>query len=166
MTMSTVEATTNSREHRPTVRAMSASEAEEGIAPVVMAFAQDPIVRWFYPDSLRYWTYGQRLVKSFAGRAFEHGTAKRRERAITPAGDDIVGKRADPLLVRFVAHLRPAHDDGHFRRDAFQHRDSTRRFVHVPDIHAEPDDARPGREHRLDDVVVDRLRPSLVGRVA
>jgi ribosomal protein S18 acetylase RimI-like enzyme len=59
----------------PAVRTLDGSEVDRGIAPIVTAFASDPIMRWFYSDPLQYWTYCPRLVKAFAGSAFEHGTA-------------------------------------------------------------------------------------------
>jgi ribosomal protein S18 acetylase RimI-like enzyme len=59
----------------PVVRTLDGSELDRWTAPIVTAFASDPITRWFYPDPLQYWTYGPRLVKALAGRAFEHGTA-------------------------------------------------------------------------------------------
>jgi ribosomal protein S18 acetylase RimI-like enzyme len=57
------------------IRALGPDETERGIAPVVAAFAADPIVKWFYPETQRYAQFGARLVKSFAGRAFGHRTA-------------------------------------------------------------------------------------------
>jgi GNAT superfamily N-acetyltransferase len=57
------------------IRRLGNDEIEEGIPPVVAAFASDPIVRWFYPELERYERFGARLVRSFAGRAFEHRTA-------------------------------------------------------------------------------------------
>jgi len=59
----------------PAIRSMAVEEIEEGIIPVVRAFADDPIVRWFYPEVETYERYGRRLVTAFAGHAFEHGTA-------------------------------------------------------------------------------------------
>ena len=59
----------------PVVRVLGRPEAERGIAPILMAFAVDPVARWFYPEPHQYWTFAPRLVKAFAGRAFEHGTA-------------------------------------------------------------------------------------------
>jgi ribosomal protein S18 acetylase RimI-like enzyme len=57
------------------VREMSLAQVEQGIAPVVLAFAADPVARWFYPDARQYWVYAPQLVLALAGRAFVHGTA-------------------------------------------------------------------------------------------
>jgi GNAT superfamily N-acetyltransferase len=59
----------------PTVRTLEPWEIDRGIGPIVVAFASDPVSRWFYTDSHQYWLHMPKLVKAFGARAFEHGTA-------------------------------------------------------------------------------------------
>ena len=42
---------------------------------LMLAFANDPIVRWLLPDTNVYAEYWPRIIDAFAGNAFGHGTA-------------------------------------------------------------------------------------------
>lgn len=56
-------------------RKVTAVEQEIAIATLVLAFSNDPAVRWLFPDTHRYLTYFPQFVNAFAGKAFEQGTA-------------------------------------------------------------------------------------------
>lgn len=51
-----------------------AEETAQVVALMSLAFSADPVVRWFYPDPERYWTYFPPLVRAFCGAAVEQGT--------------------------------------------------------------------------------------------
>ena len=53
----------------------STTEQDRATAVITMAFSDDPIVRWVFPQPHQYLTYWPRLVGGFAGRAFANGTA-------------------------------------------------------------------------------------------
>lgn len=57
------------------IKSATASEQEQTIAVVVLAFSADPVARWSYPDPQQYLKYFPDLVRAFGGKAFEHGTA-------------------------------------------------------------------------------------------
>jgi ribosomal protein S18 acetylase RimI-like enzyme len=65
-----------SLETLPAVQAVSAPQAQLAIAPLVLAFATDPAVRWMYPDAHQYRTFFPQFVRAFAGKAFALGTAQ------------------------------------------------------------------------------------------
>ena len=56
------------------VKSASASEREQAIAVIVLAFGADPVVRWTYPDPHDYLRCWPDLVRAFGGKAFDHGT--------------------------------------------------------------------------------------------
>jgi ribosomal protein S18 acetylase RimI-like enzyme len=45
------------------------------VSTLTLAFSKDPVVRWVYPEPRQYLTSFPGLVRAFAGKAFEHGTA-------------------------------------------------------------------------------------------
>lgn len=57
------------------IKSATASEQDHAIAVVVLAFSADPAARWSYSDPNEYLRHFPDLVRAFAGRAFEHGTA-------------------------------------------------------------------------------------------
>ncbi|OLP19360.1 GNAT family N-acetyltransferase [Leptolyngbya sp. 'hensonii'] len=65
--------------HRPTaapqMRIARPIDQKYVIATLVLAFSQDPIVRWMYPDAYQYLTHFPRFVQAFGGKAFDQGTA-------------------------------------------------------------------------------------------
>ncbi|MDJ0992635.1 MAG: GNAT family N-acetyltransferase [Dinoroseobacter sp.] len=52
-------------------------DATRTIAALVTAFADDPFIRWMFPDAHQYLSAFPLVLKYFAGAAFEHGTAYR-----------------------------------------------------------------------------------------
>lgn len=57
-----------------TVKTTTIAEQPYIIAGLVLAFHNDPVARWMYPDSHQYLTYFPDFIKAFGGRAFEHDT--------------------------------------------------------------------------------------------
>ena len=56
---------------------LNAAEAdqERAIDTIVMAFATDPVIRWFYAEPWRYLTHYGPFVEAFGGQAFGEGSA-------------------------------------------------------------------------------------------
>jgi hypothetical protein len=50
-------------------------DQDRAIDTVTAAFISDPIARWMFCDAHQYLTYFPRLVRAFAGGAFDSGTA-------------------------------------------------------------------------------------------
>lgn len=63
----------------PAVSAVLRTEEENALAPLVLAFANDPAVRWMYPDAHQFRIFFPRFVRALAGKAFALGTAQRLE---------------------------------------------------------------------------------------
>jgi ribosomal protein S18 acetylase RimI-like enzyme len=59
------------------VKIAAASDANQVIQAIVLAFSGDPVIRWMYADPHEYLTCFPRFVMAFGGRAFEHDTAYR-----------------------------------------------------------------------------------------
>lgn len=55
----------------------SAARQETSVAVLVKAFQNDPAARWMYPDTSDYLRNFPDFVRTFAGKAFKHGTADR-----------------------------------------------------------------------------------------
>lgn len=53
----------------------STDDEHRAIATITMAFANDPVTRWVFPDAHQYLTYWPRILKALAGGAFAKGTA-------------------------------------------------------------------------------------------
>jgi GNAT superfamily N-acetyltransferase len=53
----------------------AAGDKDKAIATLELAFAADPVMRWFWPDAVVYRATFSRFVGAIAGGAFEHGTA-------------------------------------------------------------------------------------------
>ena len=56
-------------------RVTSTDEQDRAIAVLTTAFSTDPVVRWIFPDAHQYLTDFPRLVRAFAGAAFESKSA-------------------------------------------------------------------------------------------
>jgi ribosomal protein S18 acetylase RimI-like enzyme len=74
------EAITEEQVHIPAFAASGISVAAKPdrsstIAVVTIAFATDPIARWIYADAADYLSYFPGFIRSFAGGAFDAGTA-------------------------------------------------------------------------------------------
>ena len=63
-------------ENKPTVLATSSNSEESALAPLVLAFASDPAVRWMYPNAHQYRIFFPRFARAFGGKAFALGTAQ------------------------------------------------------------------------------------------
>ena len=53
------------------------ADYDRSIASLVAAFIADPFIRWMFPDPKQYLDYFPRVLKYFAGEAFEHSSAYR-----------------------------------------------------------------------------------------
>lgn len=58
------------------VSAVRPSEEESALAPLVLAFAGDPAVRWMYPDALQFRLFFPRFIRALGERAFAGKTAQ------------------------------------------------------------------------------------------
>ena len=56
------------------VRTAKIAEQPYITAGLVLAFHNDPVARWMYPDSHQYLTHFPNFIRAFGGRAFEHDT--------------------------------------------------------------------------------------------
>ncbi len=111
---------------------------------------------------IRVFTVGQRDVgerRLLAGMDFlrrclagKNVGAKLRKSHVAPAGDNVIGQRADALLLRFVADLGAADDDDDVRGHTFEDRHHARGFLDIPDIDAETDQPRRIRQQAFGDV--------------
>src|SRR5687767_855684 len=63
-------------ETQPVIRPVLSRQEELAIAPLVLAFANDPAVRWMYPDPHQYRTFFPHFARAFGGKAFAHATAQ------------------------------------------------------------------------------------------
>jgi hypothetical protein len=63
----------------PSAILASTSDYDRSIAALVAAFISDPFIRWIFPDAKQYLHYFPEVLKHFAGRAFDHGSAYRSE---------------------------------------------------------------------------------------
>ena len=50
------------------------SEQARALATLVLAFADDPVERWLYPQSQQYLRYFPEFLAAFGGRAFDEQT--------------------------------------------------------------------------------------------
>jgi ribosomal protein S18 acetylase RimI-like enzyme len=57
------------------VSIVKAQDRERVISAIVLAFVNDPVTRWSWPDPYRYLTYFPEFANAFGGKAFEQGTA-------------------------------------------------------------------------------------------
>lgn len=55
----------------------SASEIEQAIATLVLAFSSDPVARWMYDDARQYLRHMPRLFRALGATSFEAGSAQR-----------------------------------------------------------------------------------------
>lgn len=63
----------------PSATHASRADYDRSIAALVTAFIADPFIRWMFPDAKQYLHYFPQVLKYFAGRAFDHGSAYRSE---------------------------------------------------------------------------------------
>jgi ribosomal protein S18 acetylase RimI-like enzyme len=60
-----------------TATTTSATDRDGAIATLVVAFAEDPVIRWMYPDPARFLTNFPEVLQALGGAAFDAGTADR-----------------------------------------------------------------------------------------
>lgn len=58
-----------------TVRTADPSEQPGVVAVLTLAFADDPVCRFMYPDPVQYLTFFPEFVRLYGGKAFAHGGA-------------------------------------------------------------------------------------------
>lgn len=63
-------------ETEPEVRTVAAHQEERALAPLTLAFTNDPAARWMYADAHQFRLFFPRFARAFGGRAFTHGTAQ------------------------------------------------------------------------------------------
>lgn len=63
-------------ENSPAVQSVGLAQAQSVSDSLMLAFANDPTVRWIYPDPHQYRTFFPHFIRAFAGRAFTLGTAQ------------------------------------------------------------------------------------------
>src|SRR6186997_76747 len=95
----------------PAVFTASAADEQILIAPLLLAFANDPAVRWMYPNAHQYRTFFPTFVRAFAGKAFAAGTAHyvedfRGAALWLPPGEEPDESVLGPLLAETVAPSR------------------------------------------------------------
>lgn len=59
----------------PEIRSAAASDRENVIGAITLAFSTDPMARWSQPDPAKYLKHFPAAVIAFGGSAFEEGTA-------------------------------------------------------------------------------------------
>jgi len=59
----------------PTVMSAKTQDRERVISAIILAFVDDPVARWSWPEPHDYLTYFTEFANVFGGKAFEHGTA-------------------------------------------------------------------------------------------
>lgn len=59
------------------VRPAAEGEEDRVVGPIVLGFAADPLLRWFFPDPHQYLEAFPQLVRAVAAPAFEHRSAYR-----------------------------------------------------------------------------------------
>ena len=59
----------------PAVSVVLPADRHRATSTLMLAFANDPIVRWLLPDTNVYIEYWPRIIDAFAGNAFGSGTA-------------------------------------------------------------------------------------------
>ena len=58
-----------------TVEVIGAETRQRAVASLTLAFSSDPVVRWAWPEQVRYLRYWPPFVEAFGGGTFDHGTA-------------------------------------------------------------------------------------------
>ena len=57
------------------VRSIAPADRARAVATVALAFATDPMMRWSFPDPVRYFGIAREFIDAFGGHAVEHGSA-------------------------------------------------------------------------------------------
>jgi ribosomal protein S18 acetylase RimI-like enzyme len=59
----------------PDVTVAKAQDRERVVSAIVLAFVDDPVTRWAWPEPHVYLRYFAEFTNAFGGKAFDHGTA-------------------------------------------------------------------------------------------
>ena len=83
------------------IEVIEAADRQRAVASLTLAFSSDPVMRWGWPDPMRYLTYWPQIADAFGGRAFDHGTAHSLEDCVAvalwlppgvgPDGETVIG---------------------------------------------------------------------------
>ena len=57
------------------IKPASIADRDSALATMLLAFAEDPMARWAYPDPAAYLAHFPALVRGLGGKAFDHGSA-------------------------------------------------------------------------------------------
>jgi len=87
------------------IRVGAPADEAAAVAVVVLAFVDDPLARWSWPDPAQYLAHFPAFVRAFGGKAFTHGSAFLAERNAgaalwLPPGVDPDGEAMMALLER------------------------------------------------------------------
>ncbi len=63
------------QKHPANVISVGKADEAKAIATVAIAFANDPMMRWSFPDPAQFFEIAEDFLRAFGSRAFEHGTA-------------------------------------------------------------------------------------------
>lgn len=119
----------------------TSTERAHTIATLVMAFSDDPVVRWTYPGTDQYLVHFPEFVQVLGGAAFDAGTADRTDGGAalwvppdTPSDDEALGE-----LVERSIDLDRQPDMFAFAEEATGHRPTTPHwylaFIGVDPLH-------------------------------
>jgi GNAT superfamily N-acetyltransferase len=86
---------------------------DRAVTTLVLAFADDPIIRWFLPDTDRYLAHFPVFVRALGGAAFDAGTAEGTvgdsgTAVWVPPGVELDDEKLGELLVESIAPDRQA----------------------------------------------------------
>ena len=60
----------------PHVRSVTPAERDRALATMTLAFSNDPMSRWVWPDAPTYFSVFSEFTMAFGGAAFGHGCAE------------------------------------------------------------------------------------------
>ena len=58
------------------IAAVDMQNLDQLVSTLTLAFATDPVARWFYPENAHYMSRFPALIQGFGKEAFEHGSAR------------------------------------------------------------------------------------------
>jgi len=94
------------------VRLADAVDQSSILSGLVLAFANDPVIRWLYPDPYQFLNHFPGFIKAFGGRAFEQNTTYIVDVSIADSVEAAVGAALwlapgiEPDAESFAAHLQ------------------------------------------------------------
>ena len=90
------------------------SERQRAIDTLVLAFAADPVIRWFYPEARQYLIHFPKFLAAFGGNAFAAGTVWRLDEfsAVALWLPPLVDLDGDAIVAVLTETVAPAkHED-------------------------------------------------------